>query len=280
MSKAYRVYLESLVSSGTDAGKPIATYGFKCNQNYQEVLEHLSKDVGVMYLKKLEEEFPEISYDIIKAFVSKNDKYGSPTKAIFTMNTDNTQKLLYCSSTSLRYVYHAMKILRYLKETSLTKVVELGVGYGGLFLAINYFSNILDIHIEQYDMVDMPEVLALVTSYLELNRDSIHIPYSLYVVPGGYQETLDQISWTVFPENKSDLFFISNYCMSYITPPQREIYRRSILEKSVHGFLTWQTCFGVDEKQIENVLKKTVLNITDEVPQTGPDHAKNVYVIF
>ena len=105
-------------------------------------MEHLSKDVGAKYLKQIEEEFPTITFDQLKGFVTLNDKYGAPTKTIFT---SQNMKLLYCSPSSLRYVYHALIMLPYFQETTQNAIVELGVGYGGLFMAINYFAPLLNI---------------------------------------------------------------------------------------------------------------------------------------
>jgi hypothetical protein len=263
MSKEYLEYLTNLQSNSSE-DKPMGSSSFKCNQIYQSTLEHLSKEFGVMYLKQLEEEFPEMSYEIIKTFVNINDKFGSPIKSIFTMNCQNTQKLLYCSPTSLRYTYHALKILSYLKETAQTKVVELGVGYGGLFLAINYFSNLLNVPITNYYLIDLPEVNPLVTSYLSLNNDQIHIPYSQSI-----------------PDNEANLFFISNYCLSFVSKEYRDQYISEIVQpRCDHGFMTWQTSFGVNETQVESMIQKSVMNVLEEVPQTGPSHAKNYYITF
>lgn len=270
MSKEYCEYLSNLATTCADTNKTMASAGFKCNQIYQSTLEHLSKELGIQYLRQLEIEYPEISYDLIKAFVNINDKYGSPIKAIFTMNTENTQKLLYCSPTSLRYTYHALKILHYFKETGQTEIIELGVGYGGLFLAINFFSNILNVSIEKYIMIDLPEVEALVQSYLEANSEHIQIPW----VTATKDDYLEKLS------DKTDYFFISNYCLSFVSKDIRNNYVNDLLSKCEHGFITWQTSFGVQEVEIEHTIQKAVLNTIEETPQTGPTHAKNLYVIF
>ena len=64
------------------------------NDLSMSVLEHVSKEIGAQYLKQVEDRFSNITFEQLKAFVILNDKYGSPTKAIFTTKSS---KLLYCS---------------------------------------------------------------------------------------------------------------------------------------------------------------------------------------
>ena len=129
-------YLESI------SKEDITQTNFKSNTVFNGVMESLSKTHGNNYLQKIEEEFPEITFDDMKEFVSLNEKVGSAMKTIFT--TKKT-KLFYCSPTTMRYIYHSLIILKYLKETGLSKIVEIGSGYGGLYLAMNVVAKKMDI---------------------------------------------------------------------------------------------------------------------------------------
>ena len=171
MNQEYLNYVSSISFASKDTLIP-----FKSSHSYTTVLEHISKEVGAQYLKQLEDEFPNITYEQLKAFVTMNDKYGSPTKAIFTTKS---MKLMYGSPTSLRYAYHALIILQRYDGTVQTGMMEVGGGYGGLFLAINYFSSLSPFHrpIQKYIIIDLPEIVPLIQYYLSLHQESIQIPY-------------------------------------------------------------------------------------------------------
>ena len=118
---------------------------------------------------------------------------------------DNKQ--IVCSPTSLRYVLHSLLILKYIKGTSTRKIVEVGCGYGGLFLGINYFSKILNITIDNYYFIDLPEICGLIKNYLELHKGDININYAIHTADN-YGADIDE----------TNLFFISNYCFTEIYP--------------------------------------------------------------
>jgi putative sugar O-methyltransferase len=136
---------------------------FKSNHHYVGVLEHVTYDLGVKYLKLIETEFTHINYKNIIGFIEINDKYGKPNKQNFIYKENN----ILCSPTSLRYIYHALIILDHYKNTNCENIVEVGCGYGGLCLAINYFSKLNNIFIKNYNLVDLPEVLNLIDNYLK-----------------------------------------------------------------------------------------------------------------
>ena len=130
--KEHQLFIHSILN------KSIDEIQFKNQGAYTYVLENLSKDFGAEILKHIETNFPQISFEDMRAFIILNDKYGGTVKSIFTTNK---MKLLYCSPSTLRYILHALLILNYYKETMCKNVLELGQGYGGLFLAINMFAN-------------------------------------------------------------------------------------------------------------------------------------------
>jgi hypothetical protein len=248
---------------------------FKNNANYNNVLENLSRDNGVEYLSHIETEFPQVTFEDIRSFIMANDKNGGSIKTIFTMKN---MKLLYCSPSNLRYIYHALLILSYYKETNCKNIVELGQGYGGLFLAINMFMNkIPDIVINKYIMIDLPNSSKLTTKYLEAHVGIIHIPSEIYD-----STMIDNIAVpiTECKQSPNDTFFISNYCFTAIDSVARENYVDKIIQPCSHGFLTWQTCFGANVHTADDILKKSIVNRPEETPQTAPKHVKNHYVYF
>lgn len=91
-----------------------------------------------------------------------NDKYGNPKQHKFMYNGLE----IMCSPTSLRYVFHSLLILKHFKTVSTKKMVEVGCGYGGLFLGINHFAKILNMEIDKYYFIDLPEVTNLIKNIL------------------------------------------------------------------------------------------------------------------
>ena len=176
-------------------------YSFKSNNDYCNILEHVSLEHGNDYLNLILNEFNFIDKTNIIDFCKINDNYGSPR--LFYISKEDLQ--LYCSPTSLRYIYHALIILKYLKETNCKNIVEVGCGYGGLCLSINYFMKFFNITIDNYNIIDLKEPCNLIKQYLDLHKDNIHTNIILHD-SSTYGSNV----------NNNDLFFISNYCYTEI----------------------------------------------------------------
>ena len=129
---SHQSYLQSVVAS-----QSCTQWTFKQEPLFMEILENVSKDYGVQYLQHIEEDFPMVTFDILRNYVNTNDKYGNANKTIFTTKD---KKLLYCSPTSLRYLYHALVLVDAYKLSGCRKMIELGSGYGGLCLAVQMLS--------------------------------------------------------------------------------------------------------------------------------------------
>lgn len=242
----------------------LSEINFKSNAKYNDILEHVSFKLGQDYITLIENEFSYITYEILLQYVNMNDLYGKPKKE--TMRAYGRD--IICSPTSVRYMYHALVILHYYKSTPCRTMAEVGCGYGGLFLAICFLSKRLNIPIEKYHMIDLPEVGTLITNYLKLHTNDIHIPFSVH---DANQHGSDV--------NSEDLFFISNYCFTEIDLHNRNEYMNKLVNRTTHGFITWQTIF--DHVPIQNVqFCKPILKIMEERPQTASAQYKNYFVFF
>jgi hypothetical protein len=241
---------------------------FKNNPQYNAILEHVSDEQGREYIliiqKMVCEDFPEITFENINEYLLLNDKYGSPVKNDFIY----IDKSISCSPTSLRYVLHSLLVLKYIKYTKLEKIVEVGCGYGGLFLAINHFSKILNINIEKYYFIDLPEICNLIQEYISLYKDNINIDYS---INSAYNYGKDI--------NDDNLFFISNYCFTEIDDIHRNNYIQYLLPKTKNGFIIWQTIFKLKIQDVD-IIEKEITKIIEEYPQTATIDKKNYYVYF
>jgi len=192
---------------------------FKSNSIYQVILEHVSQDDGKQYYKCLK---PFFSNECILEFCKKNDSIGSPNKYYI----DGLDSLV--SPTSLRYLLHAYLSLKHMQSQSMSKVdiVEVGCGYGGLCLAIDYVSKILNISIKSYTCIDLDNPLKLQEMYIGLFGTSFPVKFhSASTFGSGISGTNN--------------FLISNYCFSEIGYENRKKYIEILIPKVSHGFMTW-----------------------------------------
>jgi hypothetical protein len=239
-------------------------FDFKSNNNYTEILEHVSIYQGAHYLHLIQNEFTNITEKHIIDYININDMYGFPNKTIYQLK--NTS-VISCSPTSLRYIYHALLILNHYKTTSTNDIVEVGCGYGGLFLAICFFSKILNIKINKYYFIDLPDVCNLIKYYLLLNKKHVTIEYELHE-----SNTIGQNI------DNNNLFFISNYCFTEIAEIHRNNYINYLFPKCKNGFISWQTIFGYNIQHAVELFKNCY--IIEEKPQTATETNKNYFVMF
>jgi hypothetical protein len=262
----YSDYL-NFVNTITDA--TIINSSFKSNHNYMGILEHVSKSQGNDYCKLVNELtkslFPELTTEHINGFIAINDKFGNPEK--HNLQLSNTT--INCSPSSLRYIYHSLLVLDYYRKIEQpTCMVEVGCGYGGLFLAINYFANILNIQINHYYFIDLPEICSLIKNYLSLHRGKINISYSVHSAYN-YGREIDT----------KDLFLISNYCFTEIEKEHRDQYIELLFPKTSSGFIIWQTIAGLPITDTY-ILNKKIVKVTEERPQTANQIFKNYFVYY
>ena len=216
---------------------------FKRNPMYQGVLEHVTQAQGNAYLALLRDDF-HMTDETILGFCKQNDGFGHPATYLIG------DLPISVSPTSLRYLYHASLILQHAGSSQST-FVEVGCGYGGLFLAMVYLA---PTQIHQYHMVDLDDALPLLRMVVgDDSRVTFH-------------------SSSTFGSNVPDgCFFISNYCFSELDSNMRELYRVRLLSRTPHGFFAWN--FIPYEDNIIGHSAQT----HPEQPTTGPG---NMFVRF
>jgi hypothetical protein len=249
--------MDWLYAEYDDCTKAICNSGnlsnFKSSQKFVFMLEHVPQDQGGQYYECLK---PIFSNNIITAFCNKNDSIGSPIKHYINGLNSNV------SPSSLRYLYHAYLSLKHIQTLNLSSIdiVEVGCGYGGLCLAIDYVSNNMNININSYACIDLENPLRLQQRYIETVGTHFPVRFHSAFTFGS------DISGT-------NNFLISNYCFSEIGDENRQKYIEILIPKVSHGFMTWNAIplfnFG-----------KEFIKVEDENPQTGPAHCRNSYVYF
>jgi len=194
-----------------------------------------------------------INRNIIEDFCSQNDKIGSPVKySISDMSFP-------VSPTSLRYIDHAVKTLNHIQSIGLNSVniVEVGCGYGGLLLAIDYMSKLRGITIASYSCVDIDSVTSLQELYL--SNYNLSFPVTFH-------------SASTFGNSVAgnNLFLVSMYCFSEIEPENQKGYIKNLIPHVKNGIFMWNHCDVFD-------FGKPILSIQDEQPLTGRN---NKLVLF
>ena len=255
--QSYQSYLQTVVQ------EPYTQWSFKQHPSYLEILENVGKEYGIQYLYLIEQEYPIVTFDILRKYVNINDKYGNANKMIFTTRD---HRLLYCSPSSLRYVYHALILLTKFQASGCQHIVELGCGYGGLCLAVQILAPLFtDLCLGTYVMIDLPEACAVTRAYLQVHQP--HISTEIKIIDD--VKNMDDGSY----------FLVSNYCFSALSSEWQTKYRVDLVDHCSHGWITWQTCFGDSIENSWNLLGKQG-EVMEEKPQTAPIDVKNYWIHF
>ena len=100
------------------------------------MLEHLPEWLGEQYLQNLVKNVG-VEISLIQEISNLNDVDGS-NSVEFTIDNQKVK----ISPTTIRYLSHSVDILNLLKKNnvSIVSMIEIGAGYGGLALIINYLS--------------------------------------------------------------------------------------------------------------------------------------------
>ncbi len=108
-------------------------------------------------------------------------------------------------------------------------LVEVGGGYGGLFLAINFFHKKYNLEIQSYTIIDLMEPGRLQTKYLAQHKTTI--PYRI----------VDASTYGNEVRNDNQ-FLISTYCFSEIGDIHQNGYIQHLFPHILHGFFAWNGC--------------------------------------
>lgn len=170
---------------------------FKRNPDYQQILEHVSENLGRYYFSLVKNE----------DFSKYKDEIGNPIKYNYN------GKLL--SPTTIRYVSIGREIGRNFNSLDGLRVAEIGIGYGGQYLVLDKMFKM-----KKYTMIDLPVVCKLSEKYI-----------SNYKTNSEYEVgVLDDI------EGEFD-FIISNYAFSELIREKQNKYMDKIIKNTPKGFM-------------------------------------------
>jgi hypothetical protein len=186
---------------------------FRRDDRLHPILEHVSYEEGLLYLKEIKDS--EFSVSNISCKAKENDLVGNPFLYDYP-------EIGFICPTTIRYAKNVYDIAYAFSQTvpNIENVVEIGGGYGGLCrLMTSLFS------IKQYLLVDFEDVNNLSKKYLQY-----------------YYEKCNGIGWIVpdeLEEVKNIQMCISNYCFSECDRETQEMYYNKIIKNSSMFYITY-----------------------------------------
>lgn len=223
---------------------------FKRHSSYQEVLEHVSYEVGLQYLDIIVNEYPELINHFDK--FRKNDSLGNP-------NIYHYGKYGWFSPTTLRYIKTAGDLKKRFGKLSNLHIVEIGGGYGGLCKIISDLDGFAS-----YTIIDLPESNQLARKYL--GKSDIR---NLFFIDN------HQLSKT-----RSYNLVISNYAFSEIDQVEQAEYIKHVIKPTPNGYMTMNftsphynlTSMPIQELTSMLQEKGRIVKLEKERPLTAPDN--------
>lgn len=221
---------------------------FKSVPDYTYMLEHVDYKLGLTYLIKLLE--LGVSTKDIEEFSKINDSIGSPIKYKYQPLS------IPISPSNLRYVYQAHLILSHFRTHGThINIVEIGGGYGGLYLAINHFYKRFGMTIDSYSIIDLPEIIKFQQLYLSKFNAITTIPTQLY---SAYEFGAN------LPKSPN-LCLVSSYSFSEISIDYQKKYIENIFPYLEKGFIAWN---NIPLYDINGMESKSIRYLDESVPNT------------
>ena len=152
-------------------------------------------------------------------FFLQNDSVGNPFIAEYNFGGSK----VIASPTTLRYIKVLVDIVTLFDVRKLETVTEVGVGYGG---QCRILMNALPL--QRYNLVDLPEVLALTEKFLNAFKQAGDIRY----IDGTH----------IYHDAPCDLF-LSDYAFSELAKSAQDVYIDKIISKAKAGYVTWDGDF-------------------------------------
>jgi hypothetical protein len=184
---------------------------FKSIEYYNSILEHVHYELGEKYFNHIQEVGKEIYDEYFDKFC-ENDLIGNPKKFMY-----GDSKI---SATTLRYIKNCLDLSFLCDGQGVSKIVEVGGGYGGLCKTLSVLCNF-----DEYLNIDLPETVLLQEKYLK-NFSEIY-PKTKFI-PCNELEDIFNID-----------LFISNYSLSELTIETQLNYYNKIIKNSKIIYITY-----------------------------------------
>ncbi|MBR2732882.1 MAG: putative sugar O-methyltransferase [Selenomonadaceae bacterium] len=181
---------------------------------YNRVVDYMWQEVGQACFEHILQSRADFTEDDWLNFL-QNDSLGNPSLAEYNFNGS----LVIGSPTTLRYVKVLVDLMTLFDTDAIETVTEVGIGYGG---QCRILTNVLPI--ERYNLIDLPEVLALAEKFLT----ALNVAGDIRYIDGTH----------LYHDAPCDLF-ISDYAFSELNKPAQDVYIEKIISKATAGYVTW-----------------------------------------
>jgi putative sugar O-methyltransferase len=243
-STSYTDFVSSVVRNDKKLDK------FRKAHSYRMILEHVDFTLGNEYLNRLKPS--SITFYLNDSTLKNLSKVGSPRVYYYP-------QLGWISPTVIRYLYVNQMIEDLFSKKGISKVGEIGVGFGGQF-AITSKS----FQLTEYSLYDLPVVLAL--SEKTLGKANLY--------NGSFKkQAIDPVV-----SNSYDLV-ISNYAFSELPAEVQRDYISKIFKNTSCGYLTMNSgrsdVTGRSHGKMSLVEIQEAIpgcEVLEEDPKTGPDN--------
>lgn len=185
---------------------------FKSIQGYKNILEHVTPRQGAEYLQIAMEMAGDALLENLESF-KENDIFGSPD----TFSYPETGKI---SPTTIRYIKNVFEMATLLKDVPISRVVEVGGGYGGLCKTLSVVCDF-----DEYILVDLPEAVKVQEKYIS-----------------NFPELAKKckfISCDDLEEVKDVDLFISNYALSECDYETQVNYYGKLVSNSKYAYIIY-----------------------------------------
>lgn len=192
---------------------------FKSSEEYNVILEHVDQNLGNQYYEHVQQVGKEIYDENLEKFL-ENDSIGNPKKFLYGGKN--------ISPTTLRYIKNVLDLSSLCGDEELTRIVEVGGGYGGLCKTLSVLCEF-----DEYINIDLPEVVEVQRKYLK-----------------NFSEIYSKIKFTPcnLIENITDVdLFISNYSLSELTVETQLKYYDKIIKNSKIVYITYNSITNSDK---------------------------------
>lgn len=181
---------------------------FRQNQDYTQILEHVSHDAGAAYLDEIKKRS-----DVFGALpdIAQNDAHGGAVLHSYP-------GIVPISPSTLRYAKVLCDLYGLFGSLNKFSIAEIGVGYGGQCRAMNATSSPT-----RYTLIDLQPVLQLAQRYLD--HYVLHSPL--------VYSTMNELATCEY-----DLV-ISNYAFTELTRSVQDVYLARVILPSARGYITY-----------------------------------------
>lgn len=218
---------------------------FKTLQEYNVILEHVDYELGQEYLEYIKQIGEEIYKENLDKFL-ENDLIGNPKKFLYEGKE--------ISPSTLRYIKNTLDLSSLCGDQKISKVVEIGGGYGGLCKTLSVVCNF-----NEYVNVDLPQAVQLQEKYLK-NFPEVY-PRTKFVPCDQLEDIFDV-----------DLL-ISNYALSELSLEAQLNYYDKVIKNSKVVYITYNLMFDNYSKNSYNAiitrLKEDGFNFVNDYYECG-----------